>query len=434
MKGLKNLNAKTRRNIIVYGAIAAFLLAAIGVSRNGSLNNTPPVNAENLLGSADSHAMGIASIDKETAQNSNDIGQIKEQMSRLEKGEASAANSSANQGANGQSPVGATTGVPQPAATPTLGTPIQAPTSAPPPPVPTYGNGRVNMPQGGYGSPGYQPNGMPNATDGTDESAPPTINTYGSDDDDTSKKQDGFGSHQSQAGRVVETSASTSSDDSDASKDKAQTPKVYIPAGTMLTGVLLTGVDAPTGREASSHPIPLLVRIKQEAILPNEYQADYSECFIVASAMGDLSSERAYIRGETLSCVATNGGVIQAHIEMWGSGEDGKAGMRGTLVSKQGSILAKAMLAGFASGISKAFQPTQGLTITSSGSPYSTVPLGTAGRTAAMGGVSSAADQIASFYLQLADSEFPVIEISAGRPVTFIVESGAQLSTLEKKS
>ena len=37
------------------------------------------------------------------------------------------------------------------------------------------------------------------------------------------------------------------------------------------------------------------------------------------------------------------------------AGEDGKAGMRGRLVSKQGQLLANALLAGVASGIGQAF-------------------------------------------------------------------------------
>ncbi|WP_434965509.1 TraB/VirB10 family protein, partial [Escherichia coli] len=68
-----------------------------------------------------------------------------------------------------------------------------------------------------------------------------------------------------------------------------------------------------------------------------------------------MSSERAYLRGETFSCVREDGGVIEAKLDAYAVGEDGKAGVRGRVVSKQGQIIAKSMMAGFLSGVSEAF-------------------------------------------------------------------------------
>jgi len=50
--------------------------------------------------------------------------------------------------------------------------------------------------------------------------------------------------------------------------------KFYLPAGAILQGVLLSGVDAPSGKAAMKDPIPVLARIKVDAILPNRYRAD----------------------------------------------------------------------------------------------------------------------------------------------------------------
>ena len=70
---------------------------------------------------------------------------------------------------------------------------------------------------------------------------------------------------------------------------------VLVPAGSILRGVLLSGMDAPTGRQARRDPYPALVRIKHDAILPNRFRADVRECFLVAAGYGDLASERAYL-------------------------------------------------------------------------------------------------------------------------------------------
>ena len=66
-----------------------------------------------------------------------------------------------------------------------------------------------------------------------------------------------------------------------------------------------------------------------------------------------LGSERAYLRAETLTCVRTDGGVIEVPLDAYAVGEDGKVGIRGGLVSKQGALLAKALQAGFLTAFSK---------------------------------------------------------------------------------
>lgn len=433
MKLLKNLNAKQRRNLIVTIAAVLLVVAAYELSRPGVLKTkAPPVNAANLLGSANPHALQLASINNSIASEEQQNGVVSSRLDQIQREmqqqKANAASGGVGGTSSGQVASVASTPTTGVSATSSAGT--GADTLAPPTPSMANNNG---------GGESDAVSGMPGNPDAV--SGAPDIETWGA-----TVAVKPHGSYGSQPMTVGASSADTdvSADTSDSSQGNTSglqpngavtqaPPKVFIPAGTMLTGVLLTGVDAPTGREASSHPIPVLVRVKEDAILPNEYRADYRECFIVASAMGDLSSERAYLRGQTLSCVAQNGGVIQAALKMWGTGEDGKAGMRGTLVSKQGSILAKAMLAGFAAGIGRVFTPQETTTIATNGDGYATLPVGVASRMAGMSGVSSAANQVASYYLQLAEDEFPVIEISAGRPVTFIVEQGAELSKLESK-
>ena len=81
------------------------------------------------------------------------------------------------------------------------------------------------------------------------------------------------------------------------SEPSAKHSEVFIPAGSILTGVLLNGLDAPTGKKAKKEPMPVLFRIKKEAILPNRFHADVRECFLLAAGFGDLSAERAYFRG-----------------------------------------------------------------------------------------------------------------------------------------
>lgn len=211
-------------------------------------------------------------------------------------------------------------------------------------------------------------------------------------------------------------------------------PGLFLPAGALISARLLNGLDAPTGRNARREPFPVLARIKQEAILPNRYRADLSECFLIASGYGDLSSERAYIRTESISCIRNDGGVIEVPLDAYAVGEDGKLGLRGTLVSKQGQVMANALMAGFARGISDAFGRTQvpvfmngGSSQISSAIPYQSNMSPEAAEGGALKGAGSAMDRLAHYYMDLAESLFPVIEIDTTRAIDFVLQKGVRL-------
>jgi len=216
-------------------------------------------------------------------------------------------------------------------------------------------------------------------------------------------------------------------DASKAANPPARDSRRYIPSGAFTRAILLGGLDAPTGGQAQRNPQPVLLRLVDNAVLPNHFRSRIKECFVVGAGYGDVSSERAYIRTESLSCVTRDGAAIDVPIKGYVAGEDGKAGMRGRLVSKQGQLLANALLAGVASGIGHAFQ--QGSTT------VSVSPLGTTGTVepgkqleAGFGtGVGRALDRLAQYYISLAEKVFPVIEVDAGRTVDVVVTQGISL-------
>lgn len=198
----------------------------------------------------------------------------------------------------------------------------------------------------------------------------------------------------------------------------------YLPSGSMITGVLLTGVDAPTGKSAVKDPVPVLVRVKHEAVLANRYRADVRECFMILEAVGDLASERAMMRSTGVSCIRKDRTVIDVPIQGWAVGEDGRAGMRGRLVTKQGEAIRKAMLAGFADGISRAFGGNNSF----QAGGQNNVDYGASGEAGFVGGASTALDRIAQYYLDLADQLHPVVEIDSGRKVTIVLLKGRHMA------
>lgn len=68
------------------------------------------------------------------------------------------------------------------------------------------------------------------------------------------------------------------------------TAREYVTAGSIVRGTLLTGVYAPTGGAGAGTPVPILIDVAREALLPNGYRADLTDCRMTGNATGDLSS------------------------------------------------------------------------------------------------------------------------------------------------
>lgn len=199
----------------------------------------------------------------------------------------------------------------------------------------------------------------------------------------------------------------------------------YLPAGSFVKAVLLSGLDAPTGGQAQSNPQPVLLRLVDGGTLPNQFSSRVKSCHMTAAGYGDISSERAYLRLERLSCVMLDGKVVDSPVKGFVSGEDGKAGMRGNLVSKQGQMIAKALVSGVAggigSGISEAYSSistsaTTGTTTTVD--PSKIAQFGVAN------GFGKTLEKVADWYLQRANETYPVIEIASGRAVDIVLNEG----------
>ncbi|KAA0574602.1 hypothetical protein FZ983_27260 [Azospirillum sp. B21] len=205
----------------------------------------------------------------------------------------------------------------------------------------------------------------------------------------------------------------------------------FLPAGALTKVTLLTGIDVPTGQQARKNPFPALARITAETRLPNRQQVDLQDCVVLISGYGDLSSSRAMLRGETISCMRSDGLVMEAKFPAYATGEDGRAGVRGRLVDKQGAVIARALISGFASGVSQAFNvravPIIQTAPTGGSQPYVNNYSENSLRSAAVSGAGSALDKIADHYLAMAADLYPVLEIAAGREIDVIMTEGVKL-------
>jgi len=292
----------------------------------------------------------------------------------------------------------------QPADTPSPTTPMPAAAALPPPPpLPSPGIARhgtaAAMP------PGVPP--MPGSPSSMDPPIAPQVPTLS-------------------RVRVTERPAAGTAALATPSSTETRTVSTFLPV-SFTRGTLLGGLDAPTGGQAQSNPHPVLIRLSDNSVLPNRFRGEYRDCFVVAAGYGDIASERAYLRTESLSCVRSDGAALEVKVQGSVYGEDGKVGMRGRLVTKQGQMLANALLAGVVSGIG------QGLATSSTS--YATSPLGTiatvdgadAFRAGVGTGVGRALDRLAQYYIKLAENTFPVIEVDAGREIDVVITKGVRI-------
>lgn len=223
-------------------------------------------------------------------------------------------------------------------------------------------------------------------------------------------------------------------------KPKEEKPKKLeghiIPTGSIIKAVLLSGMDAPTMTQAKSSPLPVLMKVTDLSILPNYFAYDIIDCFLMGEGYGDLTAERAYIRVNNISCITNKREHIDMALRGAVSGEDGKLGLKGEVITKQGALLARTLIAGFLQGVGESFANQNQIITSGWGGTTTTTGTMTAGESLQAGafkGLSSSAEKLADFYLKMADQVTPVIEISAGREINVLVTEMTALNTINNQ-
>lgn len=201
-----------------------------------------------------------------------------------------------------------------------------------------------------------------------------------------------------------------------------------LPPGAFADVALLHGLDAATGTAAQANPMPVLLNVQDNATLPGSAKYALKSCFVLGSSFGDLSSERVYIQLTKLSCVDKNDRLIlSSDVQGYVVDSDGRLGLRGVVTDRQGSRLAKAMLAGFAQGLAGALKMSQGTVSTSPLGAVQSITGGDALRSAGLQGAADANTQLAQFYLNEAKQMFPVLSVDAARRATIVFQQPVML-------
>lgn len=205
-----------------------------------------------------------------------------------------------------------------------------------------------------------------------------------------------------------------------------------IPAGTTVKAILVSSIDAPCAVYSATDPRPVKLRILDNGHLPKKVQARLKGGLVIATAYGDISTERVYMRLERLSQIEPSGEFVETEVTGFVSGEDGKYGVRGTVVDKSTKLVANAAASGFFSGVSQFLNTS--LVASQSGKCCGNVPAGwNLLSDSAASGASNAFEALTDYYIKRAEQIVPVIEVTAGREVDITFTLKADLGDLYAK-
>jgi conjugal transfer pilus assembly protein TraB len=201
----------------------------------------------------------------------------------------------------------------------------------------------------------------------------------------------------------------------------------FIPAGTFTPASQLNGVLAPATGQAqgsSGNPHPMFFEATDFSNMPNLRKLNAKGCRVLGAATGDLSSERTYVRLETMTCVFPNGEAVEMPVKGHVIGEDGIIGIPGKVVSKSGRIIGAQLVAEFAKGVGNGFRAYATTQTNTVGGVVQNIDPGRYGQAALGTGLAGGADALASYYIKLSNQLFPVIETHGGRIVELAFTQG----------
>lgn len=209
---------------------------------------------------------------------------------------------------------------------------------------------------------------------------------------------------------------------------KTKDASFWVPTGTFSDAIIIEGADANASVRGENNLVPMQFKLKGRAHLPgNNKLVHLDNCFVTAAAYGDISSERAIVQLQRLSCIIDGKHIDQAvkgHVAFYG-----KNGIKGVPVMRNGKILGLAFTAGALGGLGQSASQV-GQTVTGIGAT-SSVSGGDVARSAVGGGVGKAADKLADYYIERAEQYHPIIPIGAANRVEVIFIEGFRAKFIE---
>ena len=205
----------------------------------------------------------------------------------------------------------------------------------------------------------------------------------------------------------------------------------YLPPNSYAPARVIIGVDASTGVASQTDPLPVVLRITGPARSVVQrgkvLTTRLTGCVVNGAARGDLSSEKVYVKLARMTCDQPGGRVAVSEVKGFISFA-GKSGVRGRVVSREGSLIGQALLAGIVGGFGRGFSAN-------ANSTFAGGAIGADGKRGALSlgeivgggvgqGVGEAADSTAKYLIERAEQYQPVVEMPTGIEVEIVFLDG----------
>ena len=205
----------------------------------------------------------------------------------------------------------------------------------------------------------------------------------------------------------------------------------YLPPNSYAPARIIVGVDASAGVNSQTDPLPVVLRITGPArsVVNNGklLTTRLEGCVVNGAARGDLSAEKVYVKLAKMTCDQPGGRVAVSEVKGFISFA-GKTGVRGKVVSREGSLVTQAFIAGIAGGFGRGFSANANAlfqnsqtTVNGERQQLSPAELAQAG----LGqGVAQSADMVSKYLIERAEQYQPVIEMPTGIDVEIVFLDG----------
>ncbi len=206
----------------------------------------------------------------------------------------------------------------------------------------------------------------------------------------------------------------------------------YLPANSFASAKVVVGVDASAGVNSQADPLPVVLRITGPArsVLQNGklLTTKIQGCLINGAARGDLSSEKVYIKLQKMTCPQPGGRYAESEVKGF-IAFGGKTGVRGRVVSREGSLAMQAFFAGLVGGAGTALNSAFTMPVATIGSGANgginqTPNLGNVGLRAIGGGAQESGKDLSKYLIERAEQYQPVIEMPTGVDVEIVFLEG----------
>ena len=205
----------------------------------------------------------------------------------------------------------------------------------------------------------------------------------------------------------------------------------YLPPNSYAPARVIVGVDASAGVASQTDPLPVVLRItgparsvvKDGKLLTTRLEG----CVVNGAARGDLSAEKVYVKLQKMTCDQPGGRVAVSEVKGFISFA-GKTGVRGRVVSREGSLVSQALIAGIVGGFGRGFSAN-------ANGVFSGLATGVDGKRQTLSpgdivqgglgqGVGDAADSVSKYLIERAEQYQPVIEMPTGIDVEIVFLDG----------